>query len=101
MIDKVAASAAAAVANIHDGATVMLSGFGTAGMPATFERGINKGFDHLLCIGQCNKTGWYANNIGVIVHSDQFSHFIIPTKPCPDALVFISRNSHAVGTAAN
>ena len=34
MIDKVAASAAAAVANIHDGATVMLSGFGTAGMPA-------------------------------------------------------------------
>jgi 3-oxoadipate CoA-transferase alpha subunit len=34
MIDKVAPSAAAAVANIHDGATVMLSGFGTAGMPA-------------------------------------------------------------------
>src|SRR5215813_5293899 len=34
MIDKVAPSAAAAVAQIYDGATVMLSGFGTAGMPS-------------------------------------------------------------------
>ena len=34
MIDKIVPSAAAALAEIHDGATVMLSGFGTAGMPA-------------------------------------------------------------------
>ena len=34
MIDKVVASAAAAVADIHDGATVMVGGFGTAGMPS-------------------------------------------------------------------
>ncbi len=33
MIDKIVASAAAAVADIHDGATVMIGGFGTAGMP--------------------------------------------------------------------
>jgi 3-oxoadipate CoA-transferase alpha subunit len=44
MINKVVASAAAAVADIPDGATVMIGGFGTAGMPselidALIERG--------------------------------------------------------------
>ena len=34
MIDKIVSSVAAAVADIHDGATVMIGGFGTAGMPA-------------------------------------------------------------------
>ena len=34
MIDKIVSSAAAAVADIQDGATVMIGGFGTAGMPS-------------------------------------------------------------------
>jgi len=34
MIDKTVRSPAEAVADIHDGATVMIGGFGTAGMPA-------------------------------------------------------------------
>jgi 3-oxoadipate CoA-transferase alpha subunit len=34
MIDKTAASLSAAVADLHDGATVMIGGFGTAGMPS-------------------------------------------------------------------
>src|SRR6476619_6393755 len=34
MIDKIVHSAAAAVADIRDGATVMIGGFGTAGMPS-------------------------------------------------------------------
>ena len=34
MIDKTVPSPAAAVAGLHDGATVMIGGFGTAGMPA-------------------------------------------------------------------
>ena len=33
MIDKTVATVEAAVADIHDGATVMIGGFGTAGMP--------------------------------------------------------------------
>lgn len=33
MIDKITSSAAEAVAGIHDGATVMIGGFGTAGQP--------------------------------------------------------------------
>ena len=34
MIDKTVASLSAAVADVHDGATVMIGGFGTAGMPS-------------------------------------------------------------------
>ena len=34
MIDKIVASLAAAVADVHDGATVMIGGFGPAGQPA-------------------------------------------------------------------
>ena len=34
MIDKIATSVTAAVADIHDGATVMIGGFGTAGTPS-------------------------------------------------------------------
>ena len=34
MIDKLVGSLAAAVADIRDGATIMIGGFGTAGMPA-------------------------------------------------------------------
>ena len=33
MIDKVFASTASALADVHDGATVMIGGFGTAGLP--------------------------------------------------------------------
>ena len=34
MINKIVPSAAEAVADVHDGATVMIGGFGTAGMPS-------------------------------------------------------------------
>ncbi|HET9764292.1 MAG TPA: 3-oxoacid CoA-transferase subunit A, partial [Casimicrobiaceae bacterium] len=34
MIDKIVGSAAEAVADVPDGATVMIGGFGTAGMPS-------------------------------------------------------------------
>ena len=34
MINKIVESAAVAVADIHDGATIMIGGFGTAGMPS-------------------------------------------------------------------
>jgi 3-oxoadipate CoA-transferase alpha subunit len=40
MIDKTVASIAQAVAGIHDGATVMLSGFGGAGMPTALIDGL-------------------------------------------------------------
>lgn len=40
MVDKIAASVADAVAGIGDGATVMISGFGGAGMPSALIEGL-------------------------------------------------------------
>ena len=38
MIDKIFASAAAALADVRDGAVVMVGGFGTAGQPNQLVR---------------------------------------------------------------
>jgi len=51
MINKIVASAAAAVADIHDGATVMIGGFGTAGMPSELiDALIDKGARNLTIV---------------------------------------------------
>ena len=49
MIDKIVPSLAAAVADIRDGATLMIGGFGTAGMPSAL-------IDALIAQGACNLT---------------------------------------------
>ena len=56
MIDKVKASAAEAIGNVKDGSTVMIGGFGTAGMPFTLiDALIAQGAKHLTVV---------ANNAG-------------------------------------
>ena len=51
MIDKTVGSPAAAVAGIHDGATVMIGGFGTAGMPsALIDALIDQGANELTIV---------------------------------------------------
>jgi len=51
MITKIVASTAAAVAGIHDGATVMIGGFGTAGMPSELiDALILEGARHLTIV---------------------------------------------------
>ena len=49
MINKIVPSVTAAVADIHDGATVMIGGFGTAGMPSEL-------IDALIEQGACDLT---------------------------------------------
>jgi len=62
VIDKTVASADAAVADIHDGATVMIGGFGTAGMPdALIDALIAQGARGLTIINKTQATataGW-------------------------------------------
>ncbi len=56
MIDKIKASAAEALSDVKDGATVMIGGFGTAGMPFTLiDALIAQGAKHLTVV---------ANNAG-------------------------------------
>src|SRR3989442_15946097 len=56
MIDKIKASAAEALADVKDGSTVMIGGFGTAGMPFTL-------IDALIAQGAKDLT-IVANNAG-------------------------------------
>jgi 3-oxoadipate CoA-transferase alpha subunit len=56
MINKIAGSPAAALADVHDGATVMIGGFGTAGLP-------NELIDALIAHG-CRDLTIVNNNAG-------------------------------------
>ena len=56
MINKIAGSPAAALADVHDGATVMIGGFGTAGLP-------NELIDALIARG-CRDLTIVNNNAG-------------------------------------
>ena len=56
MINKIAGSPAAALADVHDGATVMIGGFGTAGLP-------NELVDALIAHG-CRDLTIVNNNAG-------------------------------------
>ena len=56
MIDKIAPSIAAALAGIPDGATVLIGGFGTAGLPSELIDGlIQQGARELTIV--CNNAG--------------------------------------------
>jgi 3-oxoadipate CoA-transferase alpha subunit len=58
MIDKVVASAAEAVADLHDGAAIMISGFGEAGVPAELiDAVVDHGATDLIIISNNAGTG--------------------------------------------
>jgi 3-oxoacid CoA-transferase subunit A len=74
-INKVVASAAAAVADIGDGATIMFGGFGLCGIP---EKCINalvdKDVKNLTCIS--NNAGVDDFGIGLMLHKKQLKKMI-------------------------
>lgn len=58
MIDKVVASAAEGVADLHDGAAIMISGFGEAGVPAELiDAVVDHGATDLIIISNNAGTG--------------------------------------------
>lgn len=68
MIDKVVESTQSAVADIRDGASVMISGFGTAGMPdALIDALIETGAGDLTII--CNNAGNGETGVAALIKS--------------------------------
>jgi len=75
MIDKFIASAAAALADVPDGATVMIGGFGNAGLPAELiDALIAQGANHLTVVN--NNAGVDDFGIGVLLKSRQVRKMI-------------------------
>jgi 3-oxoacid CoA-transferase subunit A len=74
-MDKRVAGAEAAIARIHDGATILLGGFGLCGIPENLIAALrNKGTKNLTLVS--NNAGIDDFGIGVLLHSKQVKKMI-------------------------
>jgi 3-oxoacid CoA-transferase subunit A len=74
-MDKRVAGADAAIARIHDGATILLGGFGLCGIPENLIAALrNKGTRNLTLVS--NNAGIDDFGIGVLLHSKQVKKMI-------------------------
>ena len=87
MINKVVASAAAAVADIPDGATVMIGGFGTAGMPSELiDALIAKGAKELTIVN--NNAGNGDTGLAALLKARQVKKIVCSFPRQTDSWVF-------------
>jgi 3-oxoadipate CoA-transferase alpha subunit len=87
MINKVVASAAAAVADIADGATVMIGGFGTAGMPSELiDALIARGPKELTIVN--NNAGNGETGLAALLKARQVKKIICSFPRQTDSWVF-------------
>ena len=87
MIDKTCTSLAAAVAGIHDGATVMIGGFGTAGMPsALIDALIDQGAKDLTIVN--NNAGNGETGLAALLKAKQVRKIICSFPRQSDSQVF-------------
>jgi 3-oxoadipate CoA-transferase alpha subunit len=87
MINKIVSTAAEAVADIHDGATVMVGGFGTAGMPSELiDALIDKGSRDLTIVS--NNAGNGETGLAALLKARQVRKVICSFPRQVDSWVF-------------
>jgi 3-oxoadipate CoA-transferase alpha subunit len=87
MIDKIAASVAKALADIHDGATVMIGGFGTAGIPDELIEGlIAQGAKNLTVVN--NNAGNGDTGLAALLKAGRVRKIICSFPRQADSYVF-------------
>ncbi len=87
MIDKIFSSVAAALADVHDGATIMVGGFGGAGMPVALVDGlIAQGARHLTIIA--NNAGNGETGIAALLKAGRVKKVICSFPRQTDSQVF-------------
>jgi 3-oxoadipate CoA-transferase alpha subunit len=87
MIDKTVPTPAAAVAGIHDGATVMIGGFGTAGMPsALIDALIDQGARELTIVN--NNAGNADIGVAALLKTKRVRKIICSFPRQTDSFVF-------------
>lgn len=87
MINKLLASAAAAVADIHDGATVMIGGFGEAGSPIELIHAlIDHGARGLTIVS--NNTGSGRVGLAALIANGQVAKMICSYPRSANSMVF-------------
>lgn len=87
MINKIAASIALALADVHDGATVLIGGFGTAGVPDELIDGlIAQGARHLTVVN--NNAGNGDAGLAALLKAGRVRKMICSFPRQPDSHVF-------------
>ena len=87
MVSKVVESVAAAVAGIADGATIMIGGFGAAGMPAALiDAVIAHGAGQLTIV--CNNAGTGETGLAALLKSGRVRKIICSFPRQSDSYVF-------------
>ena len=87
MINKISASLEAAVAGIHDGATILIGGFGTAGMPsALIDALIVQGARELTIVN--NNAGNGDTGLAALLHTGRVRKIICSFPRQADSHVF-------------
>ena len=87
MIDKIVPSVAAALADVPDGATVLIGGFGTAGVPAELIDGlIAQGARDLTLV--CNNAGNGDHGIAALIKAGRVRKIICSFPRQADSQVF-------------
>ena len=87
MIDKIAPSIAAALAGIPDGATVLIGGFGTAGLPSELIDGlIQQGARELTIV--CNNAGNGDTGLAALLAAGRVRKIICSYPRQADSYVF-------------
>ena len=87
MIDKIAASVAEALAGVQDGATVLVGGFGTAGLPNELVDGlIAHGASDLTIV--CNNAGNGDHGIAALLKAGRVRKVICSFPRQADSYVF-------------
>jgi 3-oxoadipate CoA-transferase alpha subunit len=87
MINKISGSLEAAVADIHDGATVMIGGFGNAGMPsALIDALINQGARELTIVN--NNAGNGDTGLAALLKAGQVRKIICSFPRQADSHIF-------------
>jgi 3-oxoadipate CoA-transferase alpha subunit len=87
VIDKVMDSLAAAVAGIHDGATIMIGGFGTAGMPfQLIDALVRQGARELTLVS--NNAGNGDTGIAALLKARRVKKMVCSFPRQPDSQVF-------------
>src|SRR6185436_9899159 len=67
---------------------------------ATFKGSIHENVHHFFRIPFSYESCRNANNVGVVMFAGKFGQFFTPANRGPDALVFVGRNSNAIGATA-
>src|SRR6266446_5897458 len=89
MINKIAESVASALANIHDGSTIMIGGFGGAGQPAELIDGlIAQGAKDLVIVN--NNAGNADYGLAALLKTDRVRKIICSFPRQADSHVFDS-----------